>query len=87
MQGSTNLIDAFEAHRVEIARQVNDVAERASLPASELTGSLATCMRVRANGSLSIYQPGATVTLTRSQALELMDRIAAGVLRAQGAVS
>jgi len=71
-----NLLEAFEASRIEIGRQVTAAAE--CLPADEGL-SLCTRMKVRDNGSVSIYQPGATVTLTASQVRYLMERIGAGV--------
>lgn len=78
-----NLLDAFEASQVDIAAQVNAAAATIELPGQELTGRLATAMRVDDRGTVWLYQPAATVMLTRSQAIELMDRIAADVLRAQ----
>jgi hypothetical protein len=71
-----NLLEAFEASRIEIGRQVNAAAE--SLPADELL-SLKTELTRRPNGSLTLRQPGGTVTLTASQVRYLMERIAAGV--------
>lgn len=75
--------EAFEKNQAEIARRVVDASECIDLPASEVTGSIATHMRVRDNGSISIYQPAGMVTLTQSQAVELMDRIGVMVLKGQ----
>lgn len=79
MQGGINLLEAFEASRADIAAQVNHAAETVCLEGGEGL-SLATCVRVRDNGSVSLCQLGQVVTLTRSQAVELMERIKAEVL-------
>jgi hypothetical protein len=78
-----NMREAFEANQTEIARRVNECAERVHLPANELTGALATHMRVDDRGTLWLYQPMAKVMLTRSQQIALMDRIAVLVLQEQ----
>lgn len=80
-----NLGDAFQDKRQELARLVTEAAERRELTASEPL-SLLTTVQVRDNGSLTLRQIAApaltgVVTLTRSQAIELMERIAADVLR------
>lgn len=71
-----NLLEAFEAGQLEIATGVTAAAEavRADEPMS-----LSTFVKVRPNGSVSLYQPGETVTLTASQVSYLMERIGAGV--------
>ena len=77
-----DMAQAFELNRSAIAAQVRVAAERQPVEASEDL-SLATAINIRDNGSVSLYQPGATVTLTRSQAIEVMNRIAAMVLGEQ----
>jgi hypothetical protein len=76
MQGVINLLEAFEASRADIARGVNRAIERVELQ-DEASICLATAMRLRDNGSVSLYQLGNTVTLTAGQVAELMGRIKA----------
>lgn len=68
------LHEAFEAHRADIAAAVNRAVEQVEL--QDAAGiALATQMRVRNNGSVSLYQLGNTVTLTAGQVAELMGRV------------
>ena len=65
-----DLHEAFVAQRDEIKSQVLNAAENMSLH---------TTLKVLDNGALILRQPNAAVTLTPSQAKELMARIAADV--------
>ena len=76
MQGGINLLEAFETLQSDIARGVNRAVERIELN-DAASICLATTMRVRSNGSVSLYQLGDTVTLTAGQVEELMVRIKA----------
>lgn len=86
-----DMSEAFELNRAEIATGVRVAAERVALPASEplsLQTTLQTTLQVRDNGTITLRQiasPELTgvVTLTASQAAELMSRIGTGVLKAQ----
>ena len=77
-----DLHETYLAHRAEIAAQVTAAAEREPILATERL-SLATTIQVRDNGSVTIRQPGGSITLTQSQAADLMNRIAVAVLRTQ----
>lgn len=78
MQGSVNLLEAFEASRCEIAQGVNRAVGRFELE-DQTSIALATQVRLRDNGSITLYQLGDTVTLTAGQVAELMLRIKAGM--------
>jgi hypothetical protein len=89
VKSTVNLLEAFEANRLDLANQVQAAAD--AIAATE-NMSLHTTVQFLDNGAVKLTQitgvaSQGIVTLTRSQALELMDRIAAGVLSAQGAVS
>ena len=85
-----SIADAYSTNQAAIAELVNKAVRREEVKAQERL-SLATTMQFNDNGSLTLQQVASPVctgkvTLTRSQALYLMDRIAAGVSRASGEV-
>ena len=82
--------EAFQASQATLADLVNKAVRREEVKAQERL-SLSTTMQFNDNGSLTLQQiasPACTgkVTLTRSQAIYLMERIAAGVTKASGEV-
>lgn len=77
-----NMREAFERNQAEIAQGVV-VASQLHHVQGEKGRCLQTFIREHKDGSVSIYQPGAHVTLTPSQVQSAVDRLAVAVLRAQ----
>lgn len=76
-----DLHETYLAHRDAIAAGVRK-AEQVPLIATEMLSVPATA-EFRDNGNLTVRQGRSSITLTPSQAIDLMNRIAVAVLRAQ----
>ena len=76
MRNAVNLLDAFEASRLDIANQVAKATGRAALQAARREKmNLLTTVEFLDSGAVKLTQLHDVVTLTRGQAEELAGRI------------